>query len=112
MTGVITQQGGTKYSFGLANIVQHIKNAIGTPRGTLLRHPAFGFPLFVGQSLADLDINSLSQGISNLFNGDPTYTSVSDVTVLQQGPISQITATIGIGSIGLLLPVTVNLTSR
>ena len=106
---VVNNNGDFVFSFGLQNIIQTIKIGISTQRGSLIRHPNFGLPLSIGESLASISAKDILSATKDLFSGDPTFTGISGVSISILGPVVQITATVGIASTGNLIPITVNI---
>lgn len=81
----ITPDGDCKIAYGLQNLIQRARVALGTPRGSLLRHPSFGLPIQVGMSAADLDIQELKNAVSDIFTSDPSFNGVTSVAVQLAG---------------------------
>jgi hypothetical protein len=98
--------GDVKISYGLQNIIQTIQLALSTPQGSLLHHPEYGLPLTVGQSLADMNSQDLANAIKNMFSGDPTFTSVSNVTIDTNAPGTNISMSINIAGVSDIVPLT------
>ncbi len=94
---------------GLANIVQRVKLAISTPKGSLLQHPNFGFGLPLGDSTADITAKDILKAAQNLFKGDPTFTGVKNVVVQKIGPVLRITMTVSIAGSSQLIPISVDI---
>ena len=89
----ITQDGDCRLAYGMSAIVQRAKIALATPQGTLFRHPNFGLPLQIGQSIADLDMGGLRTACQNVFANDSAFNGLSSVKISQKGPV----VSIGIG---------------
>lgn len=96
----------TRYAVGLTNIVQKAKIALSTPKGSLINHPGYGLPVKVGQSTADVNANDVLQSIQQMFSEDPTFTNVSAVSVIKNGPTVAITANVEIAGINQSIPIT------
>lgn len=99
----ITNDGDCKLAFGLQALIQRAKVALGTPQGSLIRHPNFGLPLKVGQSVADLDLKQLKSAVTNLFSDDPAFSGVINTSISQTGGVVQIG--IGLQVAGQDLPI-------
>jgi hypothetical protein len=99
----ITNDGDCRLAYGMSAIVQRAKVALGTPRGTLFKHPTFGLPLQLGQSVADLDVKDLASACQNLFTGDTAFEGVTSVSVSQAGPAVNIS--LGLYVTGQDLPI-------
>jgi len=104
---VITPDGGSRYSVGLTNIVQKIRLRLNTPRGALLHHPEYGFPLQVGDSTADVSAQDVLDICKELFKGDPTFTGVESAAILKDGPAVMVSLSVGIAGTQMVVPVTV-----
>jgi hypothetical protein len=101
--------GDVKIAYGLQNIIQTIKLALATPQGSLLHHPEYGLPITIGESLADMNANNLAQALQNLFSGDPTFTSVSNVSVNVNAPGASISLTVNIAGVQDTVPLSFNI---
>lgn len=86
----VTNDGDCRLAYGLSALVQRARIALGTPRGTLMRHPTFGLPIVAGQSIADLDIQDLASACKELFAADPAFNGVSAVSIAAAGPVVNI----------------------
>ena len=82
----VTNDGDCRLAYGMAALVQRAKMTLGTPQGTLMRHPTYGLPIQIGQSIADLDLEGLSSACRGVFAADPAFDGVSTVSIAVQGP--------------------------
>jgi hypothetical protein len=105
----ITPDGDCRLAVGLANIVQTAKIRLSVVQGTLNRHPTFGLPIQVGQSVADLDASALLRACRNLFNDDPAFTGVTHASVKVGGPIVTIAIGVGVKGQDQVVPITFDL---
>jgi hypothetical protein len=105
----VTPDGDIRLAIGLANIVQRVRVAITTPRGTFLHHPDFGLGLRVGGSLADISAASLLRISNNLLKDDPAFTGVYGASVSITGPVARISLSVGVAGGSQLIPITVQL---
>lgn len=103
----VTSDGDCRLAYGLQSFVQRAKITLGTPQGSLIRHPNFGLPLAVGQSIADLDFPSLAQSCRDLFKEDPSFDGVVGVSISQAGPALTINMSLAISGQETPLPVSV-----
>jgi len=103
---VIGPDGDCRFAVGLQNLIQTVKIALSTPRGTLMHHPGFGLIVPVGTSTADVNAADLLKSVQQMFEGDPAFTGVSSATIQKNGPILTITLTIGIVGISYNVPIT------
>lgn len=106
----ITPDGDCRLAIGLTNIVQKVKVTLETPQGTLLQHPNFGLKSAVGVSTADVSAQELLTSARDLFRDDSTFTGVTGVSVLKQGPVASITMAVGIRGSDQVIPITVQVT--
>jgi hypothetical protein len=103
----ITDDGDCRLAIGMANLVQRVRLAIDTPRGSLIHHPGYGFPTIVGQSTADLSAQQILSNAKTLFSGDSAFTGVQSVSVTKNGPAVFMNMTVGVAGTSELLPITV-----
>jgi len=106
---VVTPDGDFPLARGLTLVVQAVRLALSTCRGTLLHHPNFGLPPSVGESLAILDAKTLARAIRDLFDGDPLFKGIEGVAVKQEGPVSSIGMSVAVRGLDRPLPVSVQL---
>lgn len=104
----ITPDGDCKLAIGLTNLVQRVRLAVSTPRGSLPQHPQYGLGLKAGMSTADLDAKSLVEAARGLFKDDPSFSGVIAATVQKAGPVLRLNMSIGIAGQDLALPVSVD----
>lgn len=106
---VITPDGDTRLAVGLVNIVQKVRLAFNTPRGTLLHHPEYGFPDLRGESTANISAQDILRICKELFKGDPTFTGVQSAAVLKDGPVVKIAISVGVAGSQQVVPITVEI---
>jgi hypothetical protein len=105
----VTPDGDCRQAIGLANIVQTIRLALNTPKGSLLHHPEYGFQVRPGTSVADLTATDLLNSTKDLFKGDPTFTGVRSAAIAITGPGAKISLGIGIAGANQIIPVTLDI---
>lgn len=105
---VITPDGDCRLAVGLTNIIQKVRLAIGTPRGSLLHHPEFGLGVKPGTSIADLSAQDLLAETTQLFKDDPGFSGVQAATVRINGNSLQIGLGIGIAGTSQVVPVQID----
>lgn len=103
----ITPDGDCRVAFGLQNVIQTVKLALGTPRGSLLQHPQYGLPISVGMSTADANAQDILNAAKELFNNDPMFSGVRSAFVQKDGSVLQITLDVGVAGTSQYIPVTV-----
>lgn len=106
---VITPDGDGRLAVGLTNIVQKVRLALTTIRGSLIQHPDYGFPIEVGQSTADLSAQDVLSACKDLFKDDPTFTGVESVAILKAGAVVRVSLSVGIAGTQKVIPITVEL---
>lgn len=109
---VLTPDGDAKLATGLTNIIQRIRLAIGTPRGSLLHHPDFGLGLIPGVSSADVDANDMLRSLQAMLATDPAFAGVSGITVHKLGPSIRISMAVGVTGANQTIPLTIDITRR
>jgi hypothetical protein len=106
---VITPEGDVRWATGLTNIVQKVRIALSTVRGTLLEHPEFGLPVEVGRSLADFTADEMSRAANDLFSNDPTFEGVEGVAVNINGPVTQMGLGVRISGLQQVIPISADI---
>lgn len=106
---VVTPDGDGRLAVGLTNIVQKVKLVLNTPRGSLMHHENYGFPVQVGDSTADMSAQDILRICQGLFADDPTFTGVESASVLKTGPTVKITLSVGIAGTQTVVPITVEI---
>lgn len=107
---VVTPDGDNKWAVGLTNIIQKVRLALSTRRGTLMGHPQYGLPVGVGQSVADLSARDIVRAAQDLFNGDPTFTGVKAASVTIAGPVAQLGISVQVASTSQVIPIGLDVT--
>ena len=92
----ITNDGDIRLAYGLQGIVQTVKMALATPRGSLLQHPQYGIGIKVGSSTADVSAEDIVKSITDTFSGDPAFEGVKSASVVKNGPSVEIVLVLGI----------------
>lgn len=104
----LTSDGDWLLAVGQANILQRVRIAFGTPRGSLVQHPSYGVGLEPGTSLADIDAQQTLQAVKGMFAGDPDFVGVNGVKVEKRGPTMSVKLSIGIAGTSASLPVSLD----
>jgi hypothetical protein len=89
---ILTIDGDSRLASGLANIIQNAEIALSIRQGSLMLHKGFGLPLSVGDSSADVNVNSVASSIRKMFSNDPTFSKVGKVIVSKSGASVSISA--------------------
>ena len=106
---IITPTGETKLAVGMNNIIQKIRLAVTTAKGSLLHHTDYGFPFQAGDSTADVSASDALSQVRNLFSGDPTFSGVQSAYVIKNGPSVTVSISVGIAGTTQVIPVTISL---
>ncbi len=102
---VLTPDGDCRLAVGLTNLIQTVRLALATPKGSLVRHPGYGFPRIVGQSIADVPAQTLLAAARSLLAGDSRFTGVSSLAVNIAGPVAKLVLGIDVAGSNQTLPV-------
>jgi hypothetical protein len=105
---VLTPDGGCRLAIGITNIIQRARLAIGTPRGSLIQHPEYGFGIRPGQSTADIGVDAINAAVKDLFKGDPGISSVDPLTIQKTGNVLRMKLSIGLAATGVRIPVQID----
>jgi hypothetical protein len=105
----ITPDGDCKLAVGLTALVQRLRLLIATPKGSLLHHPEWGFPVEVGQSTAEMSALDIQRGLQAIVSGDSAFTSVQAIVVQKLGPAIRVSMSVGVKNADRLIPVTIDL---
>lgn len=103
--------GSTRLSVGLNNIIQQLKIGIGTPQGSLARHPEFGFGVLAGASVADVSAKQVLSAAKAFVKAHPAFTGVDYAAISQNGNSMQISLGVGVRGISKTIPITVGVQS-
>jgi hypothetical protein len=106
---LVLTEGGAVYSYGMANILQVIRIALTTERGSVLRHPEFGVGVEPGSSLADFNASTLAAHIRGLFADDPAFLGVEDVRVEQRGGRASLEMAVRLNGVDQVLPISLDI---
>ena len=107
----LTPDGQSRLAIGVTNVLQRIRVAIGTTKGSLLRHPEYGLGVQVGASSAELDAKAIAASLKSLLSNDPAVSDIRDVHVLKQGPVLRIRLSIQLAGVSRLIPISVDVAS-
>jgi hypothetical protein len=105
----ITPDGDCRLAVGLTNIIQRVRVAIATPRGSLLRHPDFGLGIPKGTNTADMDAEQLLRAATNLFKGDPVLGDIQAASVTKNGPTVSISVAVSLAGSNQVIPIMVQI---
>jgi hypothetical protein len=105
---IITPDGDARWAVGLTNIIQKVRLALSVRQGTLNRHPEYGLPLVVGQSIADTDAVDIAKAVQSMVAGDPTFTGVRGATVNITGPVARLAFGVEVSGVSQVIPVSID----
>lgn len=103
----ITPDGDIRLAYGLANIVQTVKLALSTPKGSVLQHPEYGLAIKVGTSIADVDASELLKSVKAMFSRDSMFSGIRAASIIQSGPILKLMLDVGIAGTSQFIPISV-----
>lgn len=96
------------YAVGLTNLIQRVRIAFQTRRGTLPQHPSFGLGLRPGENTGDLDAKGVAAAARGMFAGDPDFAGISAVRVLKTGNAMKVNLDINVAGNDVPLPVSLD----
>jgi hypothetical protein len=102
---VITPDGDSRLAIGLTNLVQKVRLALGTARGSLLHHPDYGLGLRPGVSTADLSAQDVLSGAQALFKKDQGFTGIESASIRKTANSLFVRLNVGIAGSGHFVPI-------
>lgn len=105
---VITEDGRTRYSAGITNAIQKLQLAFSIRKGKLNRHPNYGLPMEVGESIADIDKNDVIRSLQTMIYSDPTYSAINSLGIEIAGPSGTINLGVVLAGNNKNIPVSFN----
>lgn len=105
----ITPDGDCRLATGLTNLIQRIRSAMATPRGSLLHHPEYGLGLEVGVSTADLNAKQMLAALQGMVAGDPAFSGISGVAISKVGPVARVAMSVGVTGTNQTIPISVDI---
>lgn len=103
---IVTPDGDSRWAVGLTNIIQKVRLALSVVQGTLNRHPAYGLPIEVGMSLADLSAADVVRAAEGMFAGDPTFTGIKAASINVTGPLAALSIAVEVAGTDQIIPIT------
>lgn len=85
--------GDFRFSAGLTNLIQALRIKIGTQKGRVLLHPAFGLSVKSGDMVSDTDVSNVFDDLNKLISDDSRFDGLDSLQVIINGP----TMTINMG---------------
>jgi len=104
---VITPDGDSRLAVGLTNLIQKVRLALATPRGSLMHHPDYGIGIKPGTSTADISANDLLNSADQMFKDDPGFTGVQSASVRKDTNAVYMKIVVGIAGGTMYIPVEV-----
>ena len=102
----ITPDGDCRLAIGLTNLIQRLKIALETPKGSLIQHPDFGLGLRAGMSTADLNANQFRSAIAEIVKADGGFSGIQSAAILKKGPVAQVFVSVGVAGTNQFIPIT------
>lgn len=106
---VITGDGTTRLAVGLNNLIQRLRIAVATPRGSLLGHPDFGFGIRGGTSTAEVSAQQILEAAKAFVNNEEGFSGVDYAAVQKRANGLTISMSVGIRGSSKAVPITVEL---
>lgn len=106
---IISKSNGTKWAFGLSNLIQAARIGLATPQGGLILHPEYGVNLKSGSSNADSSAQDLLNAITQLFKNDPRFSKVLGVSAVRQGPVTRLNLSVQVTGTNHTLPLSIEI---
>lgn len=101
---ILTKNGDIALVGGIANLTQALRLKFLTPKGSLRRHPNYGFGLLPGTPTSDIDPIALKKDINQFIGSDPRFGEVQQMVITLQGPILAISGSVTVASVNKVLP--------
>lgn len=105
----ITDTGNCQLAYGMANLIQRVKIAVGTPKGSMLLHPDFGIGVRIGSNTADVNAHDILSQAKRMLSNDPAFSGVLGAAVNKNGPSLSIALEVGVARTDKILPIVVDL---
>jgi hypothetical protein len=109
---VVTPDGDSRLAVGLTNIVQKVRLAVSTLRGSLLHHPDYGFPIQPGMSVSDSSAQDILNQVRGLFSGDPTFNGVESAYVVINAGAVTVSMSVKISGVTQTIPITIEIPAK
>jgi hypothetical protein len=93
---------------GLTNLIQRVRVFFGTPKGSALHHPSYGFEGQAGKSTADMSAQDLLNSTKDLFTFETAFTGVKHASVIKQRAQPSINLSVEIAGSKRLVPITID----
>lgn len=107
----VTPDGDCRVAVGMTNIVQRVRIALATPKGSMLLHPEFGLEIQPGASNADLSPAELLAAAQVLFKSEPAITAVVAAGVQKDGPVTRLGLEVQVAGSSVTLPIGIDVRS-
>lgn len=99
--------GTTRLSVGLTNLIQQVRIGVGTPQGSLFRHPEFGFGVLAGTSTADVTAEQVLAAAKTFVKNHPAFTGVNYAAVLKDKNALTVSLSVGVRGLNKNVPITI-----
>lgn len=106
---VLTPDGDGRLAYGLTNLIQQVKLGFATPRGSLLRHPSYGFGILPGTNTAEVSVKDILSGIQDMFSNDPSFAGVSGVSIAKSGPVLSVGMSVAVAGANQTIPISIDI---
>lgn len=104
---LVIVDGNTRLAAGLTNLIQQVRIGVGTPQGSLPRHPEFGFGVIPGTSTADVSATQVLTAAKTFVQNHPAFSGVEKAAVIKDGNSMVISMSVGVRGLNKNIPITV-----
>lgn len=101
----ISSSGDFRLANGMTNLIQAIRLKLSTEKGRLLNHDDYGIDVFVGKSLADVNVQKVYDSISASIGSDERFSGIRNLQVVLNGPTIEISLEVIVINSDLIIPV-------
>ncbi len=93
---------------GIANLQQALKLKFLTPKGSLRRHPNYGFPIVPGTPSSEINFKDLSTDIKQLIGADSRFGEIQGFNLNLAGPVLMVSGGVTVNANDKILPFSLN----
>lgn len=90
---------------GLSNLIQSLRMAFGTRKGSVLKHPEYGIGIYPGMSNADITAKDIFNRMNDVIDADPRFSSLDRLEVTQTGSKLRIKMSVSLAGFRGVFPV-------
>ena len=105
---IMDKHGNLALVGGIANLQQALKLKFLTPKGSLRRHPNYGFPVTPGTPTSEISFKDLHTDIQQLIGADPRFGEIQGFQLNLAGPVLMVSGGVTVNANGKVLPFALN----